>query len=55
MGALHCIFLDNIFKAGCHLFDVIFVHLILFSYDYNMHVESLLSANVCLVILLSSQ
>ena len=28
-------------------------HLILRSYDYNMHVEGFLPANLCLVILLS--
>ena len=32
-----------------------FIHLIFHSYDYNMHVEGLVPANLCLVTLLSSE
>ena len=39
--------------GGVSVLRFYFVHLILCSYDYNMHFESLMSANLCLVTLLS--
>ena len=43
------------FKAKGSVPMFIFFHLIFRSYDYNMHAECLLSANLCLVTLTSSE
>ena len=42
-------------KWGCQLMHYFLFHLILHSYDYSVHIESLQLAKLCLVTLLKSE
>ena len=46
-----CLFVFS-YKLGCHVLGLFF-GLIVHAYDYNIHVEGLLPAKMCLVTLIS--